>query len=180
MGGLALNLRGSLRETHDVDVAVVCDMHTLRQSCMSHVRPWIRGNEGVCPSGATVWRTGWGTVGAGGFDIASSGSLEAPENLSGTTETIVTQTATGPRSYVVIDLLRHFQGKLGAFFIRNGKKDYEDFFFMCNRFFQQVGGFCGRLDLPQREHFMEQYARENQGSAMAARVKNMKLLLGLT
>lgn len=30
MGGLALRLRGSKRDTHDVDASAECDMHTLR------------------------------------------------------------------------------------------------------------------------------------------------------
>ena len=33
-GGLALNLRGSRRETHDVDMVVACNMLTLRQACI--------------------------------------------------------------------------------------------------------------------------------------------------
>lgn len=38
MGGLALNFRGSERETHDVDVTPACDMHTLRQICRGRSR----------------------------------------------------------------------------------------------------------------------------------------------
>lgn len=33
MGGLALNFRGSERETHDVDLTAACDMRTLREAC---------------------------------------------------------------------------------------------------------------------------------------------------
>ncbi|KAM7218876.1 hypothetical protein V8F06_005756 [Rhypophila decipiens] len=38
MGGLAPNFRGSTRDTHDVDITAACDMHTLRQACLSHPR----------------------------------------------------------------------------------------------------------------------------------------------
>lgn len=32
LGGFAFTLRGSRRETHDVDIAVACDMRTLREA----------------------------------------------------------------------------------------------------------------------------------------------------
>lgn len=38
MGGLALNLRGSERETHDVDTSASCDMSTLRNICKGRSR----------------------------------------------------------------------------------------------------------------------------------------------
>lgn len=38
MGGLALNFRGSVRDTHDVDITAACDMHTLRAACNSSPR----------------------------------------------------------------------------------------------------------------------------------------------
>lgn len=38
MGGLALNIRGSRRDTHDVDIAADCDMLTVRQTCINEPR----------------------------------------------------------------------------------------------------------------------------------------------
>ena len=85
----------------------------------------------------------------------------------------------GERRYVVLDMLRHFQSKLGSLFTRNGESDYRDLVFMCNKYGPKIAEFRGQLSLPHRQHFIAGYAAANQGAAVANRVKKMKYLLGI-
>lgn len=107
------------------------------------------------------------------------GSLGAPDDLLDRTETITVQTPMGERQYVVLDVLRHFESKLGAFFSRNGRSDYLDLVFICNKYASEIAGFRSQLSLPHRQHFIESFASINQGYAAASRVKRMKSLLGV-
>lgn len=85
----------------------------------------------------------------------------------------------GERQYVMLDVLRHFQSKLGSFFARNGESDYLDLIFMCNKYGPKIAEFRGELNLPHRQHFITRYASANQGAAVSNRVKKMKHLLGV-
>ncbi|KAK4208564.1 hypothetical protein QBC37DRAFT_405166 [Rhypophila decipiens] len=179
MGGLALNFRGSTRDTHDVDITAACDMRTLRQACLSHPRLKVPIGPGsgvmrvfvhVGPKYGESVAEKWVQV-----DIILRGSLGAPDDLHGTTETVSTKTQQGPKEYVVIDLLRHFQSKLGAFFARNGKSDFEDLVFMCNTYFEQIAVFRGQLSFAQREHFVRQFIAQTgiRGRARAVKLKRL-------
>ncbi|KAK8032170.1 hypothetical protein PG990_001904 [Apiospora arundinis] len=183
MGGLALILRGSRRETHDVDIVAACDMLTLRQACIgqSRIKVPIGPVSGVMrvfvevgPAyGENVTRQ-WVQV-----DIILRGSLGAPADLTGATDIISLPTTAGLKRYIVIDILHHFKSKLGALFGRNSTTDFLDLVFMCNMYFQQIAGFRNQLNFPQREHFIRHYAAGIRDPSQLNRVKKIKQLLGV-
>ncbi|KAK6849218.1 hypothetical protein PG995_013051 [Apiospora arundinis] len=183
MGGLAMILRGSRRETHDVDIVAACDMLTLRQACIgqSRIKVPIGPGSGVMRVFVEVGPTHgenvthqWVQV-----DIILRGSLGAPADLTGTTDIINLPTQAGLKRYIVIDILHHFQSKLGALFGRNSTTDFLDLVFMCNTYFQQIAGFRNQLSFPQREHFIRHYAAGIRDPSQLNRVKKIKQLLGV-
>ena len=101
------------------------------------------------------------------------------EDFHKATETITIQTILGPREYVLIDLLTHFQAKLRAFRQRNASSDYQDLVFMCTTFFEQVAAFHDHLDYDHRAYFIQSFAKQNKGALNANRVKKIKKVLGV-
>ncbi|KAK8047378.1 hypothetical protein PG996_015442 [Apiospora saccharicola] len=176
MGGLALNLRGSRRETHDVDIVVACNMLTLRQACIGveRIKVPIGPTSGVMRVFLEVGQK-WIQV-----DLILAGSLGAPYNLSTTTESVTLPKSAGAKLCTAINIRCQFQSKLGSLLARNSTADYLDLEFMCNQFSPQIAIFRDQLSLPQRENFVIHCAANIEEPDKAARIEKMKRLLGVS
>ncbi|KAK8135713.1 hypothetical protein PG984_003653 [Apiospora sp. TS-2023a] len=176
MGGLALNLRGSRRETHDVDMVVACNMLTLRQACIGveRIKVPIGPTSGVMRVFLEVGQK-WIQV-----DLILAGSLGAAYDLATTTENVVLPTSAGAKQCTAINIQCQFKSKLGALLARNSTADYLDLEYMCNQFSPQIAVFRDQLSLLQREHFIDHCAANIQEPDKAIRVEKIKRLLGVS
>ncbi|KAK0118402.1 hypothetical protein ONS95_012691 [Cadophora gregata] len=182
MGGFSMYLRGSTRVTHDIDVAVGCDMQTLLQALSTDKRV-------VRPLGPVsgVMRV---FVGVGGehepsisslhvsVDLILQGSLGAPLDPSASSDLIshvspITNTAT---QYRIINVPAIMSAKLNAFFGRASQNDYQDIIFLLTKYPQEIYDCRAQLNQEHRQAFVEQYLARGAGQG---KLKAAKHILGI-
>ncbi|KAI9729158.1 MAG: hypothetical protein M1834_007065 [Cirrosporium novae-zelandiae] len=184
MGGFAVNLRGSGRTTHDVDIAVGTTMLELRQT-------FIQQQRVVLPAGPTsgVLRIFVKTGGPwDGFDIPEktveidlilSGALGFPENFQTDSEIISTNTVLGIKQYPVLTILYMMRSKLNAFYDRQSVNDYEDITWLTAHYPVDVYQIRMQLDYEYRLTFLQAYIHQYQGSNEQKKIRLMKHILGI-
>ncbi|KAK8001556.1 hypothetical protein PG991_013778 [Apiospora marii] len=100
IGGMARTLRGSRRETHDVDIAVACDMDTLRKAFNGEQRVKVpigppsgvmRVFVEVGPAHGDNVSEQWIQV-----DLFLAGFFRVPKDLTGNTEIVPVLTSAEP------------------------------------------------------------------------------------
>ncbi|KAF2490757.1 hypothetical protein BU16DRAFT_565687 [Lophium mytilinum] len=179
MGGFALKLRGSTRDTRDVDIALGCTMQRLIE--VLSAQPRIRRPAGPTSGVMRVFVKVGGQLTPGipelwvMVDLILRGSLGAPDNPQTASETVSVTTSVGPKQYLVLDILNTMISKLGAFFARGAINDYNDLVFLILRYAEQIYAIRAQLNQAHRQHFVTTYARTNQEN----RVRRVKHTLGV-
>ncbi|KAF2691387.1 hypothetical protein K458DRAFT_353109 [Lentithecium fluviatile CBS 122367] len=179
MGGFALKLRGSNRDTHDVDVAVGCTMQRLIEvlSAQSRVRRPAGPTSGVMkvfvrvggqlnPGVSELWVA---------VDMILRGSLGAPDNPQNSSEVLTFSTAAGPKQLPVIDILSAMGSKLNAYYARQGQSDYQDISFLITKYPEQIFALRTQLNATHRQYFVASFAQGNPQNA----VRRVKHVLGV-
>ncbi|KAH7395256.1 hypothetical protein DE146DRAFT_659654 [Phaeosphaeria sp. MPI-PUGE-AT-0046c] len=180
MGGFALKLRGSTRDTYDVDVAVDCTMQRLIEvlSTQHSVRRPAGPTSGVMmrvfvlvggqsnPGVPELWVA---------VDVILHGSLGAPEHPQDSSEVVTVSTEAGQKQFPVIDILHAMASKLNAYYSRQGPNDYTDITFLIRRFPEQVFAIRTQLNATHRQYFVTSFALENPQNA----VRRAKYILGV-
>ncbi|USP72977.1 hypothetical protein yc1106_00251 [Curvularia clavata] len=175
MGGFALKLRGSTRDTHDVDVTVECTM--LRLIEVLSGQPRILRPAGPTPGVMRVFVLVGGQFDPGVpelwvvVDMIIGGSLGAPDHPQTSLEVVDYNTDMVQKQFPVIDLLSSMASKLGAFYSRQGPNDYRDLTFLITKYPEQVFAIRNQLNATQRQYFVAAFARTNTDNAII-RVKH--------
>ncbi|PVH73494.1 hypothetical protein DL98DRAFT_607255 [Cadophora sp. DSE1049] len=184
MGGFSMYLRGSTRVTHDIDVAVGCDMQTLLQALSPEKRSSVVRPLGPVSGVMRVY------VEVGGefepsisslhvsVDLILEGSLGAPLNPSTSSElvpciSLITNTTT---QYRIINVPAIISAKLNAFSSRASQNDYQDIIFLLMKYPQEIYDCRAQLNQEYRRVFVEQYAARGAGQG---KLKAAKHILGV-
>ncbi|WEW55166.1 hypothetical protein PRK78_000595 [Emydomyces testavorans] len=162
MGGFSLGLRGSQRQTHDVDIATGCNMGQLIQAIAGQQR--ILRPAGPVSGVMRIYVQTGGDIDPGIPDlyvmvdlILSGGSLGAPDNVQASSEVIAVNTDLGPKNYPVLNILSITRSKLAAYFERASQNDYTDIAFLVERFGQRVRAVRGQLNKNHCRRFFDMY-----------------------
>ncbi|KAI9836120.1 MAG: hypothetical protein M1819_001736 [Sarea resinae] len=176
MGGFALNLRGSTRETHDVDIAVGCNMLTLLQTLTPLDR--VLRPAGPVSGVMRIFINLEGTIAQNKLvevDLILRSSLGAPDEPATSLDTV----PYNQRTYPVVNVSHAISSKLAACFDRADLKDYADIVFLVQRFPQEIFFFRTSLNASHRQNFVTAYIHNNQGPANANKVRRVKHVLGV-
>ncbi|KAH7314338.1 hypothetical protein BKA65DRAFT_121040 [Rhexocercosporidium sp. MPI-PUGE-AT-0058] len=180
MGGFSLNLRGSGRDTHDIDLAIGCDMQRL----ISILKPQDRILRPLGPvSGVMrIFVRAGGSIDVGlpnllvVVDLVFRGALGAPGNPQTASEVITSPPALGSRPYTVLNIAAIMNSKLGAYFARSSDKDFADIQFLLTRYPQEIWSIRAQLNQNHRQAFVNAFASTNPPQA---RLKGAKQILGI-
>ncbi|WEW60957.1 hypothetical protein PRK78_006445 [Emydomyces testavorans] len=138
MGGFSLWLRGSRRDTHDVDIAVGCNMLQLREVLSAQQR--ILRPAGPVSGVMRIFVKVGGEHNPGipelyvMVDLILCGSLGAPVDVHTASELVTATTPLGPRQFPLLNIGSILNSKLGAFFGRREASDYLDIKFITQHF----------------------------------------------
>ncbi|RMD41617.1 hypothetical protein DV735_g3529, partial [Chaetothyriales sp. CBS 134920] len=161
MGGFSVNVRGSQRETHDVDVAVGCDMHKLLMAVSTQPDRLLRPL-GPVSGVMRIFIKGENEDGLSSpyvmVDLILRGSLGAPDHLETESEDVKAGPDLGDRPFRLINLPSLLQSKLGAFFGRSADNDMADIIFLILRYPEEVYNARAALNQEHRQHFINKLA----------------------
>ncbi|PGH36400.1 hypothetical protein GX50_00735 [[Emmonsia] crescens] len=184
MGGYALKLRGSARNTTDIDIAVEATMLQIREVLLKESR--LALPKGPTASVLRIFVLTGGEHDSSNelpslveMDIIFNGSLGAPTDVASGVETLNVETVAGNRSYPVLNVHNQMVSKLGAFWSRPGQndKDYLDILFCLARYSGEIYSVRAQLDYEQRDAFIESFRRKNPGQSQG--VAKLKQILGV-
>ncbi|KAF2828479.1 hypothetical protein CC86DRAFT_241231, partial [Ophiobolus disseminans] len=181
MGGFALKLRGSTRDTHDVDVAVGCTMQRLIEVLSGQSR--VRRPAGPTSGVMRVFVLVGGQMNPGipelwvAVDIILRGtcSLGAPDHLQNSSEVVAFNTNTGQKQLPVINILNAMASKLNAYYSRQAPNDYDDILFLIGTYPQQIFAIRTQLNATHRQYFVTSFSQHNAQNA----IRRVKHVLGV-
>ncbi|KAI1916867.1 hypothetical protein LOZ53_003154 [Ophidiomyces ophidiicola] len=180
MGGFSLSLRGSRRDTFDVDIAAGCNMLQLIQAVSNNerilrplgpmsgvLRLFVQVESGNEPEIHVM------------VDLILQGSLGAPSDLRTSSEAISINTETGPQTFAVLNIKSIAESKLGAFFARGSSNDFTDIQFLILTFPEKVYEIRAGLDQTHRQHFANIFAQKRTDPSGRNLLKRVKQVLGV-
>ncbi|KAK2797857.1 hypothetical protein FQN50_009062 [Emmonsiellopsis sp. PD_5] len=183
MGGFSLLLRGSPRETQDVDIAVGCTMLQLLQvlsdqECILRPAGPVSGVMRIfVRMGGEIDQAIEGTYVM--VDIILHGSLGAPDDPRTSSEVVNVQTHLGLKAFPVLDVATIMSSKLGAFFGRGATSDFQDISWLLDNFPEKIHNVRTQLNQTHRQAFVNTFAQRNPGSSNENRVRRVRFSLGI-
>ncbi|KAE8151181.1 hypothetical protein BDV25DRAFT_139079 [Aspergillus avenaceus] len=185
MGGLSLRFRGSSRATHDVDIAVYCNMNRL----LSVIRPQARIRRPIGPTNGVTrvfvtvdlddQRPTQQIVGVDFIlrGMHRTGLLGAPDDPSVASESLTAEVFGSRREFMLLDIRSILIAKLSAFYARTFENDYQDLVFLGERMGARVYAIRQQLNEEQRRIFIDEYIRRNDPNE--DRIQYMKHVYGI-
>ncbi|KLJ06480.1 hypothetical protein EMPG_10127 [Blastomyces silverae] len=181
MGGLAMAVLGSNRNTHDVDLAVGCNMEKLKQIATANhhrIRRPAGPMSGVYRLFVKVGREGdpicpvlWTQV-----DLILQGSLGAPDDPQSVSQTISFTVGSVQKHYPVLNLSYMMASKLAAHSGRGETADMNDILFLIQKYAQQLYEVRVQLNQRHRQAFINALIQKTSNSGI---IKKAKFTLGV-
>ncbi|PMD31529.1 hypothetical protein L207DRAFT_591481 [Hyaloscypha variabilis F] len=184
LGGWAMYMRGSPRQTQDVDIAVGTTMENLTTLLLQLSVPLTHGQTSIqifIHTGGQ-FDTGYDAY-AVSTDIVIGGNLNTPRDIPDGTELITPaeQARLGYLQIRVVDIFFQFHSKLDAFNTRratgNTGNDYRDLQWLLRQYPNEIYHCRYALNYNHRSLFFQDLATENQHAPEY--VNYVKTLLGL-